>query len=440
MQTTLPTGPIVHQQGWSTDRIRGLAPNLLVANSGVTSATSDRWQALGFGDDKLWGEFPARQNKVTRTQIHLKPLAAVCSCTNRSFPCSHIIGLLLIAHNEPQRFTPKSPPDWLQPPLSKSDYANSGQASISDARRLDDVRAGMAELEIWLRDMVHQGLAELANRPKIYWTRMIDRLIDARADEIAQQLRTVSTLPGTTPDWPQQLLRQIGKLYLLTRGFDHYEALPRANQADLQSAVGWLPAINPNDSVTDEWLVLGRTIRPIAKRNIQHTWLTGIRSGRSAVIKHELVQQTGLQPLYPTGAILTGTALFRHGAAPMSIVFEHPPATILSNDALISENRTISAEFQRFNQTIAANPWLQLFPMWLDAVWPVHDNPVWHLRDASGFIVPLDPEFSVGWYLLAKGGGQPITLFGTWNGADFQPVSTIAGGECHDLHIVRGIK
>jgi hypothetical protein len=158
------------------------------------------------------------------------------------------------------------------------------------------------------------------------------------------------------------------------------------------------------------------------------------------VIEETIGQQTELQPLYPTGAILTGTAIFRHGAAPLSIIFDQPSLTSFATVDIANENRMISAEFQRYIQTITANPWLQQFPMRLDAVLPVFDDPGWHLRDADGFILPLHSDFAVGWQLLAQGGGQPVTLVGEWDGTYFNPLTTIVGGNCIDLHVVRGIK
>jgi hypothetical protein len=53
---------------------------------------------------------------------------------------------------------------------------------------------------------------------------------------------------------------------------------------------------------------------------------------------------------------------------------------------------------------------------------------VWQLRDASGAAVPLTRSFEHAWALFSISGGQPVTVFGEWDGRALRPLSVWAEG------------
>jgi hypothetical protein len=48
------------------------------------------------------------------------------------------------------------------------------------------------------------------------------------------------------------------------------------------------------------------------------------------------------------------------------------------------------------------------------------------LRD-NDHALPLPPGFQLGWELLAFSGGQPLHVFGEWNGRHFIPFAAALG-------------
>jgi hypothetical protein len=81
-----------------------------------------------------------------------------------------------------------------------------------------------------------------------------------------------------------------------------------------------------------------------------------------------------------------------------------------------------------YAQALAANPWLETFPAPLLQVVPVLHQERRSLRDADGHALPVAPRFARGWQLLALSGGDPIDLFGEWDGTAFLPLSAMVGG------------
>jgi hypothetical protein len=287
--------------------------------------------------------------------------------------------------------------------------------------------------------MVHTGLAELPNRPKTYWQRMIDRLVDARVHEVAAQLREISTLPGARPDWATEVLRRIGRLYLLTQGFQRFDTLPLPNQADLQAAVGWLPDLDYENPANDDWIVLGRSLRTVDKSQIHATWLIGRTSQRFALLEQVVRKATETVTLLPTGAIVSAEMIFRHSAAPIRAVTGHVRSIALATTPATTVPLTITSAHTAYRVAIAANPWIDRFPMLLRAALPAKSSTGWTLVATDDAVLPLDETFSVGWHLLALSGGRALDLFGEWDGAFLQPLSVQIDGDWRDLHIIRGI-
>jgi hypothetical protein len=82
---------------------------------------------------------------------------------------------------------------------------------------------------------------------------------------------------------------------------------------------------------------------------------------------------------------------------------------------------------------LAVHPWLELFPMSLTAVEPMRRNEGWVVRDAAGDALPLARGLSRGWNLRALSGGQPLAVFGEWDGADLRLLSACADGRFYNL-------
>ncbi|MCO5190218.1 MAG: SWIM zinc finger family protein [Anaerolineae bacterium] len=440
MQTIATPPSALLPPTWSAEHIFSLAPTLTVAKSSQTTAASTRWRELSRDDVRIWGVYPHNLQSVIQTSVNLNTFATACSCTNRGRPCSHILALMLIALDQPERFTVGPAPDWhVDAATTAKDKEDMGQAD-TESDRLGQMQTGMVELETWLGDMIHQGLAELPNRPKSYWQRMIDRLTDARAHEVAQQLREISTIPNSNPDWPDHLLRQIGRLYLLTQGFRHIDQLPVINRVDLLAAVGWTPPLNPADRVADRWVVLGSSIRPMARQQLQQTWLFGCNSERFALHEQIIRHTDPVQFLLPGGATFATTLTFSHSAHPLHARLPLPTMITIDTPDLDKLGSSITEAHRRYRNAVSVNPWLRRFPMLLSQITPTLQFEQWEVHGNDGARLPLPPDFGMGWHLLAFSGGRPLTLIGEWDGTHLHPLTVYTADDWIDLRTLRAIR
>jgi hypothetical protein len=86
----------------------------------------------------------------------------------------------------------------------------------------------------------------------------------------------------------------------------------------------------------------------------------------------------------------------------------------------------IAQALSTYTKALACHPWIEQFPLTLQAVIPLRFNNSWALRDSVDHLLPITPRFEQGWQLLAISGGHPINVFGEWNGKNFLPLSALA--------------
>jgi hypothetical protein len=137
---------------------------------------------------------------------------------------------------------------------------------------------------------------------------------------------------------------------------------------------------------------------------------------------------------YPGGQPPRGLIAERHGPAqPIDDPVHLGPASI-------ADNLVAHAE------ALAVDPWLERWPMVLDGVVPVRSSgsarPAvssgwaeraqgaagWHVVDAEGVGLPVDPAAGDPWRLVAVCGGHPVTVAGEWSAGGFRPLSAWAEG------------
>jgi hypothetical protein len=83
-----------------------------------------------------------------------------------------------------------------------------------------------------------------------------------------------------------------------------------------------------------------------------------------------------------------------------------------------------------YAEALAADPWLERWPMVLSGVLPARtaaggSRERWCLAD-GGRGVPLDPAVGAPWRLVAAVAGRPSTVAGEWTAAGFRPLSVWA--------------
>jgi hypothetical protein len=81
---------------------------------------------------------------------------------------------------------------------------------------------------------------------------------------------------------------------------------------------------------------------------------------------------------------------------------------------------------REYAEALAADPWLERWPMVLGGVVPARVGDQWCLTD-GGDGVPLDPAAGAPWRLVAAAAGRPVTVTGEWTAAGLRPLSVWLG-------------
>lgn len=428
---------------WTTEQILGLAPDQFTLRAGRGLANPKKWIALHKESNIVWGIYPNGRNKSGETAVYLPTFTTICTCNGRKIPCRHSLALLQLWQQQADKFTShtttKTISTWMHRLKFQQNRTSRKQVG---APNLAHLIAGLHALELWLLDMVRHGLARLPERPKTYWDTMAHRLVDAQAVTLAQTVRRIAQIPKKHSNWPEELLQEIGRLYLIVQGFHHFDELPTPTQADLLTAVGWLPTQLPTAKIhTDHWLVLGRQQELISNQIRHITWVWGHKSQTIAQLIEQTHNQKPEGTWLPTSTTWHGTLNFAPSNWPQ---MASPLGQLqMSKETAVHPTpfATIREATQTYTNALAVNPWLPSFPMLLANVQPKQAESSWQLEDSAGTWLPLPAKFSHGWQLMALAGGAPtLHLFGMWNGRSFQPISVQHQNNWIDLHIWQGIK
>jgi hypothetical protein len=435
---------------WTPEQILGLAPDASSAKAGQGLATLRDWQTLGCDERSAWGLCQGSGKNPYQTQIDLSEPAFKCSCPSRKFPCKHGLGLFLLLANQPQAFTEKTPPTWVNEWLesrakraeqkaekrqTENPVDETAQARRALARETK-VSAGVQELELWLRDLVRNGLAVAQTQPTQFWERMAARLVDAQAPGLARLVREMGGAAvnvSSGENWQARLLERAGRLYLLIEGYKRIYELPEDHQADIRAAIGW--TVNQEELLTqpsiqncwrDCWQVLGSRVEQEDRLCVQRVWLWGETTNRPALILNFAHGHQPLDVSLVTGTKFDAELAFYPGAFALRALVKERFSDVEPAEFWVGYE-TVSAATAVYAAALALHPWLEQFPMPLSAVTPIRRNEGWALRDSEGRILPVHPKVDA-WAFLALSGGHPMALFGEWDGDFWWPLSVWSAG------------
>jgi hypothetical protein len=449
------------------EQILALAPDAASAKSGSDLAVVRKWVALNRSDgtdegsELIWGECQGSGKSPYRAQVDTGEPAFKCSCPSRKFPCKHALGLFLLRASQPAAFTINELPDWVKEwhearstraqkqtekatkttPDEKAEVDSATGAAAAAKRiaaRERKVAAGLAELELWLCDIMRQGLASLQNKPVGFWETAAARLVDAQAPGAARLVRQMGSEPNSGDGWERRLLRRISLLHLLVEGYKRQAELSPGQAADVRTLVGWTidqSEVMTREGISDHWLVVGRITEDEDRLRIERTWLWGVGCDCAAlVLNFTPLGQSRLAPtsqsMFLPGDCFKGEVAFFPGAHPLrALVKERAEVDTAEVTQLANAFRTqagyaeLSTAVSAYTAALARNPWLERFPVLLRDVTPQRDGERWLVRDTANHCLQLSKQFEAAWRLLAESGGRPLWLFGEWDGSAFLPLS-----------------
>ena len=342
-------------------------------------------------------------------------------------------------------------PDWIVASLAKRQQSAEKRAAKADKpkepvdsaaqakrreKRADSVSAGVAELQIWLRDLVRGGLSAARSQPAGMFEDKARRMVDAQAPGLAAAVRELGgCIAGR--DWENRSLAALGRLYLLTRAWDRRDALPPALAEDVNTLIG-LP--RPAGAEEDEgltkagpWTITGTRIEMQDDDILAHrVWLQHGDGTPALLLNFAHKTQRNTLPLsLVAGQGLDASLAFLPGVVPLRATL--PGAATLVQAAPPAGHPSIKAALDAAGSANAKLPWLPRYPLLLDAVVPMLHEGRWLATDSAGDALPLTGGAALLWTLLSLSGGGPVPVFGEWTADGLLPLTLWTGGQAQSL-------
>jgi hypothetical protein len=427
-----------------------MAPDSSSASNGKKLAQARLWPLLGRSERALWGECQGSGSKPYQVRVDLGDFASKCSCPSFKFPCKHALGLLMLTAGQPELVKPATEPDWLTAWLDKRSETQEKKEARAQAkaaapvdeaaqrkraeRRDNRVQDGLAALQVWLEDLVRNGLARLPGEGPAIWEQQAARLVDAQAPGLAARLRALADLPGRTGDWPQQLLEELGRLSLAVRAYERIDQLAPALQQVVRQYIGFTvredEVLVSGEAVRDRWQVIGQTRRDDERVRVQRTWLMGQASGRAALLLQFAVGNQPFEAAWLPGSAFEAELVFWPGAHNLRAVLRSKAEPAPAPQAFWGACG-VTELLARHAAALASQPWVDSLPVVLREVVPVCQPSGWRVADAAGQALPVAGADH--WLWLSLSGGHPLDLAAEWDGQVLHPLGVFASSRYYAL-------
>jgi hypothetical protein len=310
--------------------------------------------------------------------------------------------------------------------------ADAAAAAKRTAARVGRVSAGLEELDRWLSDQIRGGLAGFERAGYSHVDHMAARMVDAQAPGVASMLRSIpAELTGV--GWPERVLSQLASLHLLIQAHRHLGSLPPDLAATVRARVGYPISkshVVASPGVHDRWLALGLVDTVEFRLETRRVWLWGTTTSRWALWLNFAPPGGYLDATILPGQAVVSRIHFYPGSGQYRALLGEPDGGGV--DQLGAEDRATSeslSEVQhRFAELLAADPWATRMPAVVEGA-PIparQPGQPWLLRDSSGSACRLLEPRGEPWPLLACSGGEPVRIFGEWNGQELRPLTVLA--------------
>jgi hypothetical protein len=428
---------------WSSEKILSIAPDAATARRGEDLGTIRKWRNLEGNTKALWGECKSSGASFYKTQIDLKGPAFKCNCPSRKFPCKHSIGLLFLYINSSEAFRitdemPSELIEWLENRNNKTESEpKTDEGALEKAKadaakkyqkRLGSMSSGFEDLEIWLSDLIRQGLATTEGQAYSFWQNISSRMVDSKIGGVGRKLKAIPLLHGSNTKWPEQILAEFSQLYIMAKGFKRLEKLPKLLQTELLTIAGiniQKKDLLPLKGKVDEWKVIGIIEGIDDNLNFRRTWLYGGKTQKAALILDYSFGDAGYDAHWVVGQSFQAELVDYPSSYPLRAIVKENLGNV-DFSSQIQGFATLEAFFKHYAKAIASNPWILDFPCLLEGITPFIKNDELFLIDKKKKSISALNKGNKGWKMIALSGGHPITVFGEWSGELFIPLSVVS--------------
>ena len=408
------------------EQIARLAPDDASNKAANSLVRPDKWPLLHHNDRALWGHCQGSGKTPYQTAVDMGEPAFKCSCPSRKFPCKHALALLLLYARHTDRFSAADAPDWLTNWLEKRDQNKETKATKTAkpaappdpaaqqkrlAARQKKAADGLADLRLWLDDILRNGLVALRGNLNQRCRDMAKRMIDAQISGVAAELQTIAELPA---DAGERLFYRLSRLSLLAENYARLAELPPDVQAETLGRLGFPVAketVLAAPGITGLWWHTGTVISEIDRGEAYTYWLYDAASGRFACILDFIIRGApGPPPPVLHGGVYAGELCYYPGIANLRALPKTWEITA-APPPLAPASQTIAQAFAGVQQAYAENPLLERYPLRVDNVRLARRGEQLALTDAGGQLLPLELDENQRLRLLATTGGAPFCAF-----------------------------
>ncbi len=425
------------------DQVIQLAPDAASVKAGKGLATKAKWVLLQQNENAIWGHCQGSGKTPYQTAIDVTNIAFKCSCPSHKFPCKHGLGLLLLYAAHADYFPTADDPDWVSSWLAKREAsaekkvqkaAAKAEAPVDEAAqakrqasRHQKVMNGIDDLQIWMKDLLRNGLLNVPERAYSLFENIARRMVDAQAPGLASRLRTIADIDFYEDTWKYELVDQLGKLFLLTEAYRNIDRQPEAWQQEIRTQVGYPQAkeeVLAGETVADHWMVLHKRSRRVNDINTEMFWLYGRASRRFALFFNFIIP--GSLPEYSLlpGSTYEGRLCFYKGVNATRALFKD---SALSREEFMPLcHAGLQEAAQGYRQAVQQNPFAENVPLLVENVRLAVHSPIGfvnegdaitainkplYLQDKNGASFPIQLQEGMTTDILAITGGQPFSAF-----------------------------
>lgn len=427
---------------WTVRRVDDAAPDDQVRKAGRRLAIPTPWSDVGVTGSLLFGRCQGSGKTPYQVSIDVAGPRYKCTCPSRKFPCKHSVALLYLwaegrvdesgvadfaaewAGRSAERTARREAPPVERTP--EQEQAALVRAAERDAR----VDAGLADLSLFLRDLVARGLAaDSQHRPRRLREQAV-RLVDAQAPGLARRLHDLAEITDATPDWPGRLTEGLGRVHLLVRAWQNRATLPDDLVATVRAHLGFTlrsEDVLATPGVHDTWVVVGLRDADEDRVSVRRVWLWGRTTGRPALVMFFAAGGAALTSnLYP-GTELDATLHFYPGRSPLRAVVgerdEHARAVAPWSPPAL----TVADASRAWRSALAGDPWLGQWPVVMTGRLQKDVGTGFGLLDGAGDSVAVVGESA--WAALAVAGGTPSVLSGELSADGLRVGAAVVDGQ-----------
>ena len=408
------------------EQIIQLAPDASSVKAGKGLATGTKWVLLEYSEHAIWGHCQGSGKTPYQTVVDVRNIAFQCSCPSRKFPCKHGLGLLFLFAAHSDLFRQAEEPGWVTNWISKREEkaekkeqkakaetpVDEAAQAKRQATRHKKVLNGIDDLQVWIKDLLRNGLLNVPERAYTLFDGIARRMVDAQASGLANRLRTIQEIDFYNESWKYKLTDQLGKLYLLSESYKNLEKQSEEWQYEIRTQIGYPQAkeeVLAGEAVADQWMVLHKRSRKVNELNTETYWLYGHQSRRFAIYLNFITPGSLPEVNLVPGSVYEGDLCFYKGVNALRALFK--TSELSGNTFAPTFCKDLEEATARYRESLQQNPFTEDLPILVENLRLAAKGNLLYLQDVHNKLIPVKVEDTTRIDILSVTGGKPFSAF-----------------------------